>query len=148
MTLDLAITNGTILDGSGQDPFVGDVAIENGRIADIGVIELPVGVPTLDATDLYVAPGFVHIHGHSDFTLVVDPRAVSSITQGVTLEIVGNRGHGCAPIRDPKLARSNIYGCPADHSIPWRGMAEYLDRLEAGRPAVNVATLVPNGLFV
>jgi len=145
MSIDLVITNGTILDGTGGDPFVGDVAIENGRIADIGTIELAAGIPTLEASGLVVAPGFVDIHSHSDFTLVVDPRAVSSITQGVTLEVVGNCGHGCAPIGDPELARSNIYGCPAEHTIPWRSVAEYLDRLEAGRPAVNVATLVPNG---
>src|SRR5207247_1725509 len=54
-------------------------------------------------------------------------------------------GHGCAPIGNPVLARSNIYGCLAGHDIPWRSMGEYLDRLAAARPAVNVASLVANG---
>ena len=67
--------------------------------------------------------------------------------QGVTLEVVGNCGHGCAPIVDPERARSNIYGCQAADEISWRTMAGYLERLEAGRPAVNVLTLVPNGLL-
>ena len=67
------------------------------------------------------------------------------MTQGVTLEVVGNCGHGCAPLGDPQLTRSNIYGCRAEDEIPWRTVAEYLDLLEKREPAVNVATLVPNG---
>ncbi len=143
--VDLLIQGGTVVDGTGGPPFRADVAIEAGRIVDVGPIEGPVGVPVLDARGLVVAPGFIDIHSHSDFTLVVDPRAVSSITQGVTLEVVGNCGHGCAPIGDPELARMNIYGCQKGHEIRWRTVAGYLDCLEAGGPAVNVLTLVPNG---
>jgi len=103
------------------------------------------GGTILDATRCVVTPGFIDIHSHSDFTLVVDPRAVSSVTQGVTLEVVGNCGHGCTPLGDPQLTRSNIYGCRAEDEIPWCTVAEYLDLLEKREPAVNVATLVPNG---
>jgi N-acyl-D-aspartate/D-glutamate deacylase len=145
MSIDLLLRGGTLIDGTGRPPFAADLAIRDGRITDIGTIPVPAGTPFLDVRGLYVTPGFIDIHSHSDFTLVVDPRAVSSITQGVTLEVVGNCGHGCAPIADPVLARSNIYGCLAGHDITWRSMGEYLDRLAAGRPAVNVATLVPNG---
>lgn len=145
MTIDLLIQNGTILDGSGGEPFVGDVAVCNGRIESVGASAEEPAAKRIDATGLYVTPGFIDIHSHSDFTLVVDPRAVSSITQGVTLEVIGNCGHGCAPLFDPDVVRSNIYGCRAEHDIPWRTMAEYLDVLERGQPAVNVATLVPNG---
>ena len=143
---ELLIQNGTVLDGSGDEPFVGTVAISNGRITQVreGHLESPASM-TIDAAGLYVAPGFIDIHSHSDFTLVVDPRAVSSVTQGVTLEVVGNCGHGCAPIGDPEVTRSNIYGCRTEHDIHWRTVAEYLDVLERGRPAVNVVTLVPNG---
>ena len=117
----------------------------DGRIVDVGRFPLPEGVPCVDAAGCYVTPGFIDIHSHSDFTLVVDPRAVSSVTQGVTLEVVGNCGHGCAPIVDPERARANIYGCRTGHEIQWRTVGEYLDVLEARRPAVNVVTLVPNG---
>ena len=146
MADDLIIHNGTIIDGSGGEPFVGSVAVCDGRITQIrrGLLE-SAAKSTIDATGLYVTPGFIDIHSHSDFTLVVDPRAVSSVTQGVTLEVVGNCGHGCAPIGDPELTRSNIYGCRTDDDIHWRSMAEYLNVLERGEPAVNVATLVPNG---
>jgi N-acyl-D-amino-acid deacylase len=143
--VELLIQNATVVDGSGGSPTQSDVAISGDRISAVGNFEFPKDVPVLDASGLVVAPGFIDIHSHSDFTLVVDPRAVSSITQGVTLEVVGNCGHGCAPIVDPEMTRSNIYGCKAEHEIGWRSVAEYLERLEAVRPAVNVATLVPNG---
>src|SRR5207249_322786 len=145
MEIDLLIAGGTVIDGTGRSPFAADVAVKDGRILDVGIIPAPEDVPRLDARGLYVTPGFVDVHSHSDFTLFIDPRAVSSVTQGVTTELVGNCGHGCAPIGDPVLARSNIYGCLAGHDIPWRSMGEYLDRLAAARPAVNVASLVANG---
>jgi N-acyl-D-aspartate/D-glutamate deacylase len=145
MQADLLIRNGTVIDGTAAPPFRADVAIKDGTILDIGTIEKQEGAPCLDAQGLFVAPGFIDIHSHSDFTMIVDPRAVSSITQGVTLEVVGNCGHGCAPIGDPELAKMNIYGHQEGHEIGWRTMAEYLGALEAGKPTVNVASLVPNG---
>ncbi|MDE3256471.1 MAG: amidohydrolase family protein [Gemmatimonadota bacterium] len=143
--MDLVIFGGTVVDGTGAVPVPGDVAVADGRIVGVGRIPRPDGVPHLDASGCYVTPGFIDIHSHSDFTLMVDPRAVSSIMQGVTLEVVGNCGHGSAPIGDPARTRSNIYGCRTGYEIDWRGVGEYLDRLEDRRPAVNVMTLVPNG---
>ena len=145
MQADLLIHNGTVIDGTGSPPFRGGLAIKDGKILDIGAIEKREGVPCLDAQGLYIAPGFIDIHSHSDFTMILDPRAMSSITQGVTLEVVGNCGHGCAPIGDPELAKMNIYGHQERYEIGWRTMAEYLGTLEAGKPTVNVASLVPNG---
>ena len=145
MQADLLIHGGTVIDGTAAPPFRADVAIKDGRIVGVGTIEKQEGVPCIDAQGLFVAPGFIDIHSHSDFTMILDPRAMSSITQGVTLEVVGNCGHGCAPIGDPELAKMNIYGHQEGHEIGWRTMAEYLNALEAGKPTVNVATLVPNG---
>ena len=143
--MDLFIRGGTVVDGSGKAGFAADVAVKDGRIAEIGRIDPPADVPVLDAKGCLVTPGFIDIHSHSDFTLLVDPRAVSSITQGVTLEVVGNCGHGCAPVTDPELVRSNIYGYEPSHGVRWRSMRGYFEALEAARPAVNVASLVPNG---
>ncbi len=80
-----------------------------------------------------------------DYTLLVDPRAASAIHQGVTLEVVGNCGHGCFPIREPQLARTAIYGYDPAVPTSWSGAGGYLDRLDEARPAVNVLSLVPNG---
>src|ERR1051326_3319373 len=142
MGFDLIVSGGTIVDGTGQRGKRGDVLVANGRIVDVGNFVPPPDCPVLDATGLVVAPGFIDVHSHSDFTLNVDPRAVSSITQGVTLELVGNCGHGCAPIADPESAKLNIYGYHSGYPIPWRTVAGYLETLETRRPAINVATLV------
>lgn len=143
--IDLLIQGGMVVDGAGAAPFRGDVAVRQGRIVEVGAIPVQEGVPVLNAQGLLVAPGFIDIHSHSDFTLLVDPRAVSSITQGVTLEVVGNCGHGCAPIVQPELVPMNIYGYRPDYPLDWRSMGEYLAHLAARQPAVNVLSLTPNG---
>jgi N-acyl-D-amino-acid deacylase len=145
MNSPILISGGTIVDGRGGEPFVGDVLVRDGRIAEIGVVAKPEQVTEIDARGLMVTPGFIDIHSHSDFTLFNDPRSVSQITQGVTLEVVGNCGHGCAPITTPELFHRNIYGYEPGMDMPWRTVGQYLDALEAGKPAVNVITLVPNG---
>jgi len=145
MSNEAIITNGRIVDGTGGEPFVGDVLVHDGRILEIGKPQAPPGTEIINATGLVVAPGFIDIHSHSDFTLYNDPRAISSITQGVTLEVVGNCGHGCAPITTPELFQHNIYGYEPGMDMPWRSVGEYLDALQSRRPAVNVIALVPNG---
>jgi N-acyl-D-aspartate/D-glutamate deacylase len=145
----ILIRGGTVVDGSGSTPYQADVLVEDGRIAQIFAegspsLQSPVS-SLLDATGHYVAPGFIDIHSHSDFTLIADPRAVSSITQGVTLEVIGNCGHGCAPLTRRELFTSNIYGHRPDVEMHWHSVGEYLAKVQALKPAVNVATLVPNG---
>jgi N-acyl-D-aspartate/D-glutamate deacylase len=142
--IELVIRGGTVLDGTGAEPLRADVALEGDRVALVG--EVPAGdAPEIDATGLFVAPGFIDVHSHSDYTLLVDPRARSAIHQGVTLEVVGNCGFGCFPIRDPELARKAIYGYTPEVPLDWRTAGEYFERLGAARPAVNVLSLVPNG---
>jgi N-acyl-D-aspartate/D-glutamate deacylase len=144
MRADLVIRGGTVMDGTGGAPEQADVLIAHGRIAEIGSVG-EADAPELDAEGCVVAPGFIDVHSHSDYTLLVDPRAVSAIHQGVTLETIGNCGHGCFPIRDARLARSVVYGYDETIPLDWTTLPEYVERLEAARPAVNVLTLVPNG---
>jgi len=143
--LDLLVRGGTVLDGSGAEPRVTDVAVQNGRIVSVGVLADAVARDVVDAAGLVVAPGFIDIHSHSDYTLLVDPRAVSAIAQGVTLEVIGNCGFGCAPIVNPDTAAANIYGFNNQIRLDWNRVGQYLDRLQQAGPAVNVMTLVPNG---
>jgi N-acyl-D-amino-acid deacylase len=144
MALDLLIHGGTVIDGTGSSVRHADIGIRDGRIVAVGPIASQAQT-TVDATGLTVTPGFIDIHSHSDYTLLVDPRAVSALTQGVTLEVIGNCGFGCAPIRDTALAAGNIYGFNGKVPITWRGLGEYLERISQAQPAVNVLTLVPNG---
>lgn len=143
MTLDVLIRDGIVYDGRGGEPVRAAVGIANGRVASIGAPAASAAVE-IDAAGLVVTPGFIDIHSHSDYTLLIDPRAVSAVAQGVTTEVIGNCGFGCAPIGDPKLAQSAIYGFDASIPLTWRSIGEYLARLEAASPAVNVITLVPN----
>ena len=144
MTPDLIIRNGTIFDGLGNPGAVGDMVVHGGRIASVEPTDAT-GVREIDATGLYVTPGFIDIHSHSDFTLLVDARAQSAVHQGVTLEVIGNCGHGCFPLIDKTLARNTIYGITDAIELDWSTPAAYLDRLEAAQPVINVLTLVPNG---
>jgi N-acyl-D-amino-acid deacylase len=132
-----------VYDGTGAEGRSADVAIEDGRITGIGKIDAD--ALEIDAAGLAVAPGFVDIHSHSDYTLLMDPRAVSAIHQGVTTEVVGNCGFGCFPIRDPAVARRAIYGYSDELPVTWSSAGEYFDALDGVRPAVNVLSLVPNG---
>ena len=125
-------------------PVRADVAVREGRIHELGDVDAEAPLE-LDACGLSVAPGFIDVHSHSDYTLLVDPRAVSAIHQGVTTEVIGNCGHGCFPIRDPELSSCIIYGFDGSMSLDWSTPPAYLNRLEEAAPAVNVLTLVPNG---
>ena len=143
MSLDLAIRNGTVLDGTGGDRRHADVGVEGDRVVLVG--EVPEAADEIDAAGKVVAPGFIDLHSHSDFTLLVDPRASSAVHQGVTTEIVGNCGFGCFPLLNTELAPKAIYGHSDDVPLTWTSAAGYFDRLEQARPAINVASLVPNG---
>ena len=133
------------MDGTGSPGKHADVGVRHGQISVIGDLSAVEAGRRLDATGQVVAPGFIDIHSHSDFTLLVDPRAFSSISQGVTTEVIGNCGHGCAPIGTPAKFTGNIYGYHPEIEIDWHTTGEYLDRLSQQQPSVNVAALVPNG---
>jgi N-acyl-D-amino-acid deacylase len=91
--LDLLLTNGYILDGTGQPAFPAEVGITDGRIVYVGPLNGPVeAAQTIDCSNLAIAPGFIDIHSHSDYLLLVNRTADSKITQGVTTEIGGNCG--------------------------------------------------------
>ena len=142
---DLIIKNGMIADGTGRESYRADVGIQGDKISSIGNLDGVETLKELDAKGLVVAPGFIDIHSHSDFTLLVDPRAQSAISQGVTTEIIGNCGHGCAPITDPPKFTGNIYGYTTDLDIQWNTTADFFETLQSANPAVNVIPLVPNG---
>ena len=144
MIPDIIFRNGTVCDGTGGPIRECDIAVLNGKIFDMGEINTE-GKKEIDCSGLVVSPGFIDIHSHSDYTLVADPRALSAIYQGVTLEVIGNCGHGCFPIRDPNISKRIVYGYDGKIPLTWAGPAAYLHDLEAGRPAVNVIALVPNG---
>src|SRR5579872_5809550 len=88
---DILIRGGTLFNGDGSQGVAGDLAIDNGRIAAVGN-DGGDARTVIDATGLAVAPGFIDIKTHSDFTLPINPKAESKVRQGVTTEIVGQIG--------------------------------------------------------
>ncbi len=143
--IDLVIRGGMIVDGSGRPSFRGDVGIQGERITTIGGLEGVQAAAEIDAAGQVVAPGFIDMHTHSDFTLLVNGAAESQIHQGVTLEAVGNCGHSCAPVRDPEVIKRAIFGYSPHVDITWRTFADYLERLEQADLGINTVAYVGHG---
>ena len=145
---DLLIVGGHILDGSGSPWYAGSVAIKDGVIADIGRLEGATAKRTIDATGLVVAPGFIDLHTHSDFTLLVDGNAESKIRQGVTTEILGE-ANSAAPVLGPAVEAFDKSSAPLSQKggikRDWTTLGEYFARLERDRVSVNIASYVGSG---
>jgi N-acyl-D-amino-acid deacylase len=92
MTSDILIRGGTLIDGSGRPGEICDIAVRDGRIAALGSSLAEGAGKVIDAEGLAVAPGFIDIKTHSDFTLPINPKAESKVRQGVTTEIIGHCG--------------------------------------------------------
>lgn len=149
MGYDCVLRNGRIVDGTGSPWYRGDVAIADGRVAALGTVEGE-GDVEIDLDGDAVAPGFIDIHTHSDFTLPANRDAHSKVRQGVTLEIVGNCGTSAAP-RYGAAARSVddwFASRGLDDEVDageWESMAEYLAYLESDGLSLNVGSLVGHG---
>jgi N-acyl-D-amino-acid deacylase len=142
MTSDILIRGGTLIDGSGRPGEIGDIAVRDGRIAALGR-SLPEGAAkVIDAEGLAVAPGFIDIKTHSDFTLPINPKAESKVRQGVTTEIIGHCGFSVAPVLPGKAQLLADYLSGGAPWLPFREMRfpEYLDTFPA--VAVNTGMLV------
>ena len=144
---DLLIRDGLIVDGTGKAGYRGDLAVSGDRIAAVGDVAGAKALTVIDGAGLVVCPGFIDVHQHSDFSLLVNPRAESAIHQGVTTIVTGQCGHGCAPVKDPNLIVLNIIGCdPAwGVDIDWQSFGEYLQRLRDRGLGVNVLPLLGHG---
>jgi len=141
---DLLIRGGRVVDGSGNPWFHADVGVREGTIAAVGDLGDAEADRVIDASGLTVVPGFIDMHAHSDYTLLVDGDAESKVRQGVTTEILGEH-RSAAPQVGParaELVRS-LEGVPLEPD--WTTLGEYFSRLEASGISVNVASYVGTG---
>ena len=148
MEYDLIIENGRVIDGSGNPWFKADVGVVGDRIEAVGKLTGAEAMRRIDAEGLVVAPGFIDIHSHSDYTVLVDPRVESKIRQGVTTEVVGNCGSSAAPMNADVRAYRERYmraRLGDDFEFNWETMADYLGLVDAGGASFNVVALVGQG---
>jgi len=145
--LDIKVTGGRVIDGTGGPARRGDVGIIGDSIAAVGdLTEEPAG-RTIDANGLTVAPGFIDMHSHSDWRLWANRRAESKIRQGVTTEVVGNCGFSPAPVSDEFRGAMKSFALylPPGMDFEWRSFGQYLRGYREGGVALNVAHLVGHG---
>ena len=153
MSYDLIIRNGTIVDGLGGEPFVGDVAVSNGVIAAVGAVDGD-AAREIDATGLLVTPGFVDLHTHYDGQAIWSDRMTPSSAHGVTTAVMGNCGVGFAPCRaedhdvlvDVMAGVEDIPGVVMVDGLPWdwETFPEYLDAVESRMRDIDVAAYLPH----
>ena len=142
MVADILIQNGSIIDGSGASAFAGDIAIKDGKIIAVGSLGSCEAKRVIDAKGQVVAPGFIDIHTHTDFTIQLDNRCESQIRQGVTTEVVGLCGASNAPCTES--TRSEIIR-PEILKGNWTSFSSYLSALDSAKPGTNLACLVGHG---
>ena len=151
---DLVIRGGTILDGTGREAFIGDIAITDGKISAIGT-DLPPGQREIDAAGRLVTPGFVDIHTHYDGQATWDEELAPSTPHGVTTLVMGNCGVGFAPAHPDQHDHlielmegvEDIPGTALHEGISWEweSFPEYLDHLESRHYAADVAAMIAHG---
>ncbi len=141
---DLLVTGGRVVDGTSAPWFVADVAVRDGRIVAVGALAGHAARRTIDASGLYVTPGFIDLLGQSEYNVLVDKRAASKITQGITTEVTGE-GSSIAPLNDAMLADGKDvyerYGFTPD----FRTLDGYFRTFERRGSAINLGTFVGAG---
>ncbi len=143
---DIIIKNGTIVDGTGDLPYFADIAILGDKIDYIGDLRGVCAPLVIDAHHKYVTPGFIDPHTHSDWSIWANPRAESSVRQGVTTEVFGNCGYSLRHILDgiPFDPAGDGVRCAYDYGcapIPRGSMAAVLDKMDAMGASMNTVWL-------
>src|SRR5437879_2890492 len=140
-TYDVIIRNGRIIDGSGNPWVSGDVAIRGDRIVAIGKLPQAEAGQVIDASGMVVSPGFIDMLGQSEYSLLVDNRSLTKLSQGITTEITGE-GASVAPQNAATLAQLQLELEPYHLRVDWSSLTEYFARLEKGGTPLNIGTYV------
>ena len=138
---DVLLVGGTVVDGTGAPRRTADVAVTGDRITAIGELRGRTARRIIDASGLVVAPGFIDMLGQSEATILVDPRGVSKVTQGVTTEITGE-GVSIAPVNATTLRRDSATYAAWGLVVDWHDLDGYFRRLERSGTPINLASFV------
>ena len=138
---DVLIKGGRIVDGTGRAGYVADLAVKDDRIAAIGNLSKATAARVIDAQGLVVAPGFIDMLGQSETYVLIDPRAMSKVMQGVTTEITGE-GESIGPINERQIKEQEDFLRRFNLAVDWRTLDQYFKRLEKQGSGVNLGTFV------
>ena len=141
MSHDLILRGGSIYDGSGGDPYVGDVAIDGDKIVMLGDIGDATSPIDIDVQGLAVAPGFVNMMSWANESLIEDGKSQSDIRQGVTLEIMGE-GNSMGPLSDAMKEEMISLQSDITYDVEWTSLHGYLEYLEQRGISPNVASFI------
>ena len=141
---DIILRNARIIDGTGSAWYPGDIAIQDGKIKVIGSLAAETAAQEFDVKELYVSPGFIDVHTHSDKSLGECGLSESRILQGVTTEIGGNCGMSAFPVAEKYQQDLDIY-MASDLPYCWTDTAEFLNYLEEQGTSTNFGCLVGHG---
>lgn len=141
MQYDLILRNGTIYNGSGDTPSVGDVAVNNDVIAAVGNLGDARGRAEINVAGLAVAPGFINMLSWATESLIEDGLSQSNIRQGVTLEVMGE-GESMGPLTDQMKRDMLALQGDIKYPMPWTTLSQYLDFLVKRGVACNIASFV------
>lgn len=144
---DLIIRSGTVIDGTGSEPFVSDVGIRGERIVAIGDLHAASAPCTLEAAGLCVAPGFIDIHTHSDISLLYNPQQTSALSQGITTQVVGNCGIAMGLVtEEPIFAYERRWLAPYGIRVTWGGrLSRFYERVQEQGSATHIIPQVAHG---
>jgi N-acyl-D-amino-acid deacylase len=143
--LDVIIKGGIVIDGSGSIGNIRDIGTKGDTISEVGNLGRCEAVEIVDATGLYVCPGFVDMHSHSDFNIFVEPPGKSKIQQGVTTEVCGNCGVSATPLLGEARNQRQKSLSTLDIPITWSSLREFFDILEGKKMLCNIVPLVGHG---
>lgn len=141
---DLLFAGGRVVDGTGAPWFRADVCVVGDKIAAVGRLEGRAARRRVDAGGLVIAPGFIDMMGQSEYNVLVDNRAASKITQGITTELTGE-GTSIAPVNARMIASQKEIYERYKVKPDWTTLAGYWKAFERARPAVNMGTFVGAG---
>src|ERR1051326_8589238 len=138
---DIVIRGGDVIDGTGAARRRADVAIKGDSIAAIGDLSHATAKITIDASHQVVTPGFIDLLGHSEFSVLIDPRVEGKVRQGVTTEVTGE-GHSPGPIDDKMAAEIDRTRLPGFPDATWRTLGDFMRMVEAKHSAINFAFFI------
>jgi N-acyl-D-amino-acid deacylase len=143
---DIVVAGGTVYDGTGQAPIRADVGVAGGSIKTVGRIRSSAARTVVPAEGLAVSPGFIDVHEHTSFELLVNPRAESAVRQGVTTLVSGNCGDSPFPLTEAMAEEYRAFLMKEQGlDLTWRDAAGFFGRIAKSGAAANYSSFVGQG---